>query len=92
MRIIILSVLFWASAAAAELAEPPTPVFLRTVLVTATGATAAQAHLAAKEQAMTQTNARAWVNTAVTNTAVVYTQRTTTGYQTQVWVTVKSIH
>lgn len=84
--------LFWATTVSAQLAEPPTPWFLRTVLVTAQGATAAQAHLAAKEQAMTQTGARAWHNTAVTNTTVVYTQRTATGYETQVWVTVKSIH
>jgi len=92
MRIIILALLFWITGVSAELAQPPTPWFLRTVLVTATGATAAQAHRQAEAQAMTQTGARAWHNTAVTNTTVVYTQRTATGYETQVWVTVKSIH
>jgi hypothetical protein len=85
-------VLFWTSTVSAELAEPPIPWFLRTVLVTATGATPAQAHARAESQAMSQTGARAWHNTAVTNTTVVYTQRTAAGYETQVWVTIKSIH
>ena len=92
MRILFLAVLFWINSVSAQLAEPPTPWFIRTVLVTAVGATAAQAHRQAESQAMTQTGARAWHNTAVTNTTVVYTQRTATGYETQVWVTVKSIH
>jgi len=84
--------LFWVNGVSAQLAEPPTPWFLRTVLVTAVGATPALAHKQAEDQAMSQSGARAWHNTAVTNTTVVYTQRTATGYETQVWVTVKSIH
>ena len=84
--------MFWASTAHAQLAEPPIPVFLRTVLVTGTGATVAAAQQAAREQAWQITQAGHYANTAIVNTVVVTIEPVAQGYQSSMWVTVKSIH
>jgi hypothetical protein len=92
MRIIIFAVLFWACHVWAELATPPTPVFLRTVLVTGTGATVGAAQQAAREQAWRQTQAGAWTSTAITNITVVTIEKTAQGWQSSMWVTIESGH
>ena len=92
MRWLILCVIFVAQMVHAELARPPTPVFLRTVLVTGSGATPALAQQAAREQAWSQTQASRWANTAIVNTVVVTLKPTAQGYQSQMWVTIESVH
>ena len=92
MRIIILSLLFWIHVASAELAQPPTPVFLRTVLVTGSGATPQAAQQQAFARARVQTDSVGWPGVHIANYAVVSMVPAGSLYHTQMWVTVKSIH
>jgi len=75
-----------------DLAQPPVPVFLRTVRVQASGPTAVAAQQRAQQQAWADTGAGAWNNTYIAHVTVASLYPTAGGWHTDMWVTIKSRH
>jgi hypothetical protein len=92
MRWLIILLLVANLAQAEELARPVAPEFIRTELITATGATPALAVEAAYQQALQQANPAAGLTQPVraTNHAVASMVQTGKIYRTQTWVTVRT--
>jgi hypothetical protein len=93
MRWLIISLFMVANLAQAEeVARPVAPEFIRTELITASGATPALAVKAAYEQALLQANPPKTLTQPVraTNHAVASMVRNGQAYQTQTWVTVRT--
>jgi hypothetical protein len=92
MRWIIIFLLALNTAQAQDLARPVPPEFIRTELITATGATPKLAIEAAYQLALQQAGAPATLRQPVraTNHAVASMVREGNLYQTQTWVTVRT--